>query len=341
VLSDGSHVRASFGSLWALLVLGSVAVGGMAGASNDAAGAPRVALVAIAVAIGTLDAFAGFAAAVAFLVTCLLAGPVTAEAVRGSVGVASLFFVLPLLANEARPLRRPRAHTTIGLWHRAGDFFVLPPLGAWLVWRLVKALPALYGHVVPISEHAGLIGIVAGLAVLIRLVLEDHATWLHPDRLEAVAAHELPEPALLQSLIGILAKAVFFVFVAEPFVTVGPALVIGGVLFLLPAALAFYRHRLPRRRWLGRALPVGAVKITALMVAGYYLSRLLTAHVSDQATLITAGFILLSVPPCLLGSLELLRDEGHAAAMTWRHRFVGTALILVCAYAVLTLSVLA
>jgi hypothetical protein len=141
-------------------------------------------------------------------------------------------------------------------------------------------------------------------------------------------------------VLGIVVKAVFFLFVAAPFVGIGLALVLGGVMFLLPAALALTRHRLPQRAWLGRVLPEGAVKITALMVAGYYLNRLLSDHVSNKTSLITLGFIVLSIPPCLLGTAELLRDEGsHVAAVTWRHRFLGTVVILLCAYAVLSLSV--
>jgi hypothetical protein len=294
----------------------------------------------VALVLGTLDAFAGFAAAGAFLVTLLATGALTSmDGVRGAFGVAALWFALPLLAGETRPLRRQPTRSAAERWYRAGDFVILPPLGAWLTFKLVKALPGLYGHSIPLASYAGRIALVAGGALLARLVIEEIATWLYPVRLSDVTPGKLPSPATSQKLASILVKTGFFVFVAVPFVGVRPELFVGAALFALPQVAKLGEKRLPNATWLHRVVPTGLVKVTALVVVGFYAAEYLARHIHDHARLAAAGFVALSVPPALIGLLALLGREGRTARPTWRRRTAGATTVVVAGLVIYRLSV--
>lgn len=340
LVMDGVHLRAVLGSVWALLVLAGGVTGVVAGLGVGVLPAPAVVPAAAALVLGTLDAFAGAAAAVGFLGTLLATGALdSGDGVRGALGVAALWFALPLLAGETRPLRRPRAQSRLDNWSRAGDFAILPPLGAWLVFKLVKALPGLFGHAVVLSQYAGRIALVAGGALLLRLVVEETATRLYPVRLVQVSAPVPAPPAVGQRLAAIAFKTCFFLFVALPFVGLRPELFLGAALFALPQLGKVWEQRIPKLAGVGRVLPTGVVKLTALVVVGFYASRYLATHLHDHARLAAVGFVALSVPPALLGVLGLVGKDHAVDRSHWRHRVVGMATVVVSGWVIYRLSV--
>jgi hypothetical protein len=340
LVSDGMHLRAMFGSLWAVLVAGAGAAGVMAGLSVQALPAPTVVPAAIALVLGTLDAFAGAAAAIAFMSTLLATGAIdSTDGLRGALGVAALWFALPMLAGETRPLRRPAARTTVERWYRAGDFVVLPALGAWLTLKLVKALPGLFGHSIDLADYAGRIALVAGAAILGRLLLEEIATWLYPVRLTEVSAPALGSTSMRQKLGAIAVKTGFFLFVALPFVGLRPELFVGAVLFALPQLLKLWDKRIPKRSWLYRLMPRGIVKVTALVVIGFYLGQYIAEHITNTAKLAATGFVVMAIPPAAIGLLTLFGKEPASGRSSWLQRAIGAVTVVTAGIVVYQLSV--
>ena len=339
LLTDGVHVRAMFGSAWALLVLTGATTGVVAGLSVGSLPAPALLPAAFAVVLGTMDAFAGMTAATAFLATLFATGALNSpDGVRGALGVAALWFALPLLAGETRPLRRQPTRSRVERWYRAGDFVVLPPLGAWLTYKLVKALPGLYGHSIALSGHAGKIAVIAGGALLLRLIIEETTTWLYPFRLMEVSTSSLPDASTRQKVVSIAIKTSFFAFVAMPFVGVRPELFIGAALFALPQLARLWEKRIPKRSWMHRLLPRGIVKVTALVVVGYYAAQYIGHHFHDHAKLAATGFVALSVPPATLALLALFADGSEGRA-SWWHRAAGAVTVALSASIIFRLSV--
>ncbi|MDP9102259.1 MAG: hypothetical protein M3N21_08970, partial [Actinomycetota bacterium] len=340
LIGDGAHLRAIIGSAWSVVVLAGLVTGVVAGLHVGALPAPTALPVAVALALGAVDAFAGAAAACAFIVTLLATGAISSsDGLRGALGVAALWFALPLLTGETRPLRRQPLRTAAQRWYRAGDFVVLPPLGAWLTFKLIKALPGLYGHAIPLGQYAGRIALVAGVALLMRLTVEELATRLYPVRLTEVTPEALPAASTAQRLASVALKTTFFVFVAIPFVGVRPELAIGAGLFAFPQFVKPWESRLPKVTWLHRVLPRGIVKITALVVIGFYAAAYLGRHIHDTSQLAAAGFLALSVPPAVIALLGLVAPAAPAPPATWRRRALGAATVSVAGLVIYRLSV--
>jgi hypothetical protein len=121
--------------------------------------------------LGTLDAFAGFIAVVAFTIGIAVSGGITdASSIRTLMGLAIVGFGPALIAGASRPMRRSDSDYTA--WERIGDFVVIPLVGAFAVQGTIKALPALSGFQMPIAEQANLLALIALIGLLLRVGLE-------------------------------------------------------------------------------------------------------------------------------------------------------------------------
>lgn len=340
LVSDGSHLRAILGVLWLLLLGCSVVTGVLAALTADIIPAPAVTLACIALALGVLDALAGMLAGSAFLLTLVATGGLNStDDIRGAMGVAALWFALPLIAVELRPFRRTLGRTAADVWYRAGDYVVLPLLGWWLTFKLVKALSGLYGHAVPLAEGAEQLALVAALAILARLLIEDVAAGLYPARLSDVLPKKLPSPPTSQKLLAVATKVSLFVFVSVPFVGWRPELFIGAALFALPQVLKIWDAKLPNFPKLHRVVPAGLVKLTGLVVAGLLISDMLKSRIDDPAKMAATGFVVLAIPATVQGLLGLIAREGPKPQQTWAHRAVGAILVIIAGAALYTLTV--
>jgi hypothetical protein len=105
--------------------------------------------------LGVLDAAASLAAVLIFMIGVLVLGGVDSSAdLRVMLTLGALWFVVPVLAGAARPLRRPPTRTFADSWDRATDFVIGSLVGAWAVQKLVLALPGLRGMDLAIAHHA-------------------------------------------------------------------------------------------------------------------------------------------------------------------------------------------
>jgi hypothetical protein len=250
-----------------------------------------------------------------------------------------MWFALPLLVGETRPLRREAARSAAAAWYRLGDLVVLPLLAAWLTLKLVSAFSGLYGHAVAVSGSAKALAVAAGGAVLIRLLVEETAARLYPQRLAAVAAEPIPGSSRRQQLLAVAVRTSLFVFVAMPFVGLRWELLVGALLFCLPQVGKVFDKHLPNLPWLHRVLPSGLVKLTGLVVLGWWLSKQLKAHVTDPRELAGLGFVVLALPPFVQGMLGLFGRSAPKPQPNWLRRCLGAAVVAASVWLVYSLTV--
>jgi hypothetical protein len=250
-----------------------------------------------------------------------------------------MWFALPLLVGETRPLRREAARSVTAAWYRLGDIVVLPLLATWLTLKLVSALSGLYGHSVDVSSASRVIAVVAGVSVLGRLLLEEAASRLYPQRLSEVAALPIPGSSNVQKLSAVAVRTGLFLFVALPFVGLRWELGLGAVLFCLPQVGKVFDSKLPNLPWLHRALPTGLVKLTGLVVLGWWLSTRLKATVEDPRELAALGFVVLALPPFVQGVLGLFGRSGPKPQPSWLRRALGAVVVAGSVWIVYTLTV--
>ena len=335
LVEDGTPVRAILGSLSLLLPAAGLVLGVVGGLRADGPYAPALALSIALLAIGLADALSGIAGVVGFTAAVLISDGLTAadltlgQGLRGLVGVAALWFVVPLIAGAARPFRRTRAAGQVYVWDRAADAVIAALLSGWAVQGLVGSLDDLVGRAQPLTEHADAMGLLTVGLVAARFGLEEVATRGYPRRLSVVHAATVPvEPSLLVQLRGVVVRSAFLAFFAWAFIGSCWQLWVGVAVFALPYALALVHQRIPDARPLAITVPRGVVETLVLVVIGTALAYWIDAGADSDATgSLRNGFVLLAVPASAIGVLGVLGGEPPAQKWTWPRQLLGAAVV--------------
>jgi hypothetical protein len=331
VAADGTYLRAILGSASLLGLLAGLGLG--IAAVQDTAGdaIPPAAALTIAIAVlGVLDAAAGLVAVVIFLIGVFALGGVDSGAdLRVMLTLGALWFVVPVLAGAARPLRRPPTRSLEESWDRAADFVIGSLVGAWAVHKLVLALPGLRGMDLPIAEHADTAAFCVLAALAVRLAAETIASHLYPRRLDVSEAGDVPQPGPLQRLGASAVRTAVFVFFAYIVVGTSWQLWVGAALFVIPQILAVYEEHLPNSPKLFRGLPKGLVRLVLMLFVATAVGALLLRTMDEHSdTFLADSFVILALPSFLLSLLSLVGRDGDPPAIGWSKRIAGIALLL-------------
>jgi hypothetical protein len=279
-----------------------------------------------------LDATVGLAAVLTFVVLVLLSGGVVgADSVRTLMGMAAIWFAVPLIASAARPLRRIPPEDAQQRFDRAGDVVIISLIGAWAVLKMIGGLPGLSGYELPLAERAGDVALAVLVALVVRVGLESVAAHAYPSRLAEVSPAKIPWSSARQRLLATGLRTAVFVFVAIAFLGNCWQLWVGAVMFCVPQVLKIYEDRFPNVAGLYAVLPRGVVKVLVFLVIGKLLGSWLEGRIDDPLALIAAGFVLLSVPGLVESVLSLFGREGTEVEHTWGVRLAGTGAVAVTA----------
>jgi len=264
--------------------------------------------LAVLMCIGIFDALAGFFGAFLYLNFIFANGNFTSkEAVFTSLGVALIFFAPGLIASKFRPLTR-NVKNFSNLWERGADYVLASLLTGWSVSKLVEALPGLSKLTLPIVDHAGQIGVIAGLTVASRLLIEEIAWYLYPARLAKLTT-ELKKPGLVQELRSILFKTGVFYLLAEPFIGFNKYLLAGCGVFILPQLLGLVSHKFPKANILDQIVPRGAFKIVFFsFVSIFAVSYLKTLDLSPSDFILTS-FVFLPLPVLAFALIDMFSGQ--------------------------------
>jgi hypothetical protein len=173
---------------------------------------------------------------------------------------------------------------------------------------LVAALPGLSKLELPIVENASQIGVIAGLSVATRLLLEEIAWYLYPVRLAKLTT-PLKKAGLVQDFRGILFKTGIFYLLAEPFIGFNKYLLVGCGIFIIPQLLGLISNKLPKFSILDQINPRGAFKIVFLsMISVLAVNYLKTLDLSP-ADFILTSFVFLPLPALFFILLDTFSGE--------------------------------
>jgi hypothetical protein len=309
-MADGNYLRAMFGSAASLLLLPGAALGLIA--LNDTSGQalpPATWIVMAIIALAVLDAMAGFLSGLIFTLGVILAGNFTSrDEVLTVAGLFILFYAPSLLASSIRPLRR-LAQDRDSLWERVTDYSLVTLLSGWTIFKMIGGLNALAGVQLLITFDAQKIGYWTSIFVLVRLVLEDFATYRYPVRLNQTSG-EMKEPDTVHKIIALELKIFIFVELAMPFVGYNIKLLLGTLIFITPSIIGiFFDDRLPKFRILNRILPSGAFKLVAMVFIGAIAAGWIQGLFSDPRTFLAWSFVVLAIPGLILSLLNKMSDE--------------------------------
>jgi hypothetical protein len=342
IVTDGGYLRSAFGSASTIVYLAGLALG--VAAVVDTGGRalpPSTFLTLAAIAIGVLDAAAGFATVLTFAAgVALLGGIDSTPALRTLLGLGALWFVVPLLAGAARPLRRPPAADGRARFDRGADFVIASLISAWAVQKIVSGLPGLAGYHLPIAKHADAAAVLVLVAVCARLAAETLAIHLYPRRVAALQTNRLRSPATPQRLGAIAVRTAIFVLVATVVVGRSWQLWVGTALFAAPQILSIYEARLPNSPRLFRVLPRGLLKLVLMLFVGTAIGVLVTDSLHGSKSIIENAFVLLALPGLAVTLLGMFARDGQAPPIGWSARgggvvVLGAGLALVLGYVVI------
>ena len=308
--TDASYLRAIFGSL-SFITLPLALIFGVKALIDTGAQAMAPALITVIaiVAIGILDAFAGFIAASIFFLGVLVSGHMTSrDELLTVAGLMLIFFAPALLASAVRPLRRLVRNADEG-WERITDYALAILLTGWTVDKMINALNGLSSVQLAITFQATQIAIWSSAMVAIRIIGEDVTTYHYPVRLNSVSV-KLPEPDVRQKAIGSALKTLIFISLAAPFVGVNLQLLLGALIFLFPliADLTF-AERIPKFEIMHRFVLRGTFKVVMLVFIGAMFGSYMQGLFESPKDFLKWSFVLLTIPGLIIAVLEWFAKE--------------------------------
>lgn len=335
IMNDAGYLRAIFGSASALLPLAGATLGVVSVLDVHGRAVPPTFWLAMALAaLSVLDAFAGFVGVVVFVVGVVALGGVsTTNDVRTLVGLASLWFVAPIIAGVARPLRRDPTSSLSEHVERFSDVVIASLVGAWAVQQIVEGLSGLSGLALPITGRADTAALVVLAALMLRMVVETIAAHQYPLRLFDVQPEALPVSGTGQHVVASTAMLALFIFVAAAYVGNCWELYVGAAFFAMPIFLAIVADRFPNFPRLYAVIPRGILKTIVILVLGTVLGAFvasqLHAHNLNSHHVVRESFLLLSLPGLAVSLLELFGRAGpEPPKVPWlAEKILGAALL--------------
>jgi len=331
-LADGAWSRAMFGSGAQLLWLVGITLGVISLLQTGFQAIPASTPLLLAImALGILDAMAGLLAWSVIFLGALFTGHIREiPDMRTAVGVALISITLSMLANYVRPLRRPKGTGWVHVFDRVTDYTIPPIVIAFGAAGMAKALNGLSGLEIISPDETLAIQVVAGLAVLARLALEDLAVHLYPQRCAAVVIPEPHPPSTPWRLAAIVGRTIITILILSAFIGMNWFTFVLALLLAVPLVLRIWVHRIPNYAWLHRWTPRGLVKLTLVTVAGIYLATWIFSS-ENTASLLPAAMGILLLPTALLSIVDTFARSGGEWGSVWTKRLAGIALWALCA----------
>ena len=309
-IADGTYLRAMFGSFAPLTIIPAIALGVIAAFNTSGQALPPALWIVMAIiALANLDAFAGFIAGAVFTFGVAISGNLgSRDELLTIAGLYIIFYAPALLASAIRPLRR-LASDRDDAWERVTDYALGLLLSGWTMSKLIGGLNALAGVQLLITFHAKEIAWWTAVFVLVRMMLEDFASYNYPERINAVSGEIRPQDTV-HKIISLELKIFIFVELAMPFIGYNIKLLLGTILMAAPTIIGLtIGKKLPKLPILYRLMPTGAFKIIAMVFIGTFAASFMQALFASPRTFLEWSFVVLAIPGLILSILGKMVKE--------------------------------
>ena len=311
VANDGSYLTAMTGVFSVLPTLAAGILGVLAVSSNEPSiyTSASVVLITVIIALGTIDALAGFVGMLAVIVTSLSYYGFTDGGVgRYLLTLAMLGFGPIILSTAFRKIRRNKIENLSGIWERITDLAIIFFISYLTTTSLVGAVSALAGASVSISEHSQSIGLMVAAIATIRVLLEELAAAGFTARLEHINPTEVDGPSKLQTWFSLLVKYSVLCYMLAPIVGSGWQLWVGAFVIFFPSLVGQFDLQLPTSKFVWQIIPSGLVALTiASLIAGWSgtLVEMLFGNLENFKDL---SFVLSPIPVIAVSLLAMFAE---------------------------------
>jgi hypothetical protein len=311
VVNDGSYLTAMTGVFSVLPTLVAAILGVVAVSSNEPSiyTSASVLLITVIIALGTIDALAGFVGMVAVIVTSLgYYGFADGGVGRYLLTLAMLGFGPIILSTAFRKIRRNKVENLSGIWERITDLAIIFFISYLTTTSLVGAVSALSAAPVGISEHSQSIGLMVASIATIRVLLEEAAAAGFTARLEHINPTEVEGPSKLQTWFSLLVKYAVLCYMLAPIVGSGWQLWVGAFVIFFPSFVGQFDLQLPTSKFVWQIIPSGLVALTiASLIAGWSgtLVEMLFGELENFKDL---SFVLSPIPVIAISLLAMFAE---------------------------------
>lgn len=319
LISDGGYLQFSLGSL--VLFLPLLGILGGALAFHDISGTgfvttPSLMISLFLIVIGTLDAGAGFLAALTFGVLALTSHYfASGYDVRTFLGLGMLWMTPSLMANATRLMRRSTRE--VGLWDRFADVLIGSTLAGWGVRELVVALNGFAHLSLPLAKHANIIGYVAAGTIALRYGIEEYVNHRNPYYLAYLSPESTHAQHSTARLIAWMARSLLFLFFAISFLGNAWQLWAALGLFMAPTLIGVFKTKFPNSTFLFQLLPVGIPSIIVMTLIGrWYSAWIHDSHLSAASSNRTL-FLLMALPGFVIGMVRMFGRKPKVGDVRW------------------------
>ena len=314
VVNDGSYLTAMTGVFSVLPTLAAGILGVMAVSSSEPSiyTSASVVLITVIIALGTIDALAGFVGMLAVILTSIsYYGFADGGVGRYLLTLAMLGFGPIILSTAFRKIRRNKVENLSGIWERVTDLAIIFFISYLATTSLVGAVSALSSAQVGISDHAQAIGLmVAGIAT-IRVLLEEVAAAGFTARLEHINPSAVDGPSKVQTWFSLLVKYSVLCYMLAPIVGSGWQLWVGAFVIFFPSFVGQFELKLPTSKLVWQIIPSGLVALTvASLVAGWSgtLVEMLFGSLENFKDL---SFVLSPIPVIAISLLAMFAEPSQ------------------------------
>lgn len=270
IIASGSYIQALTGPLVVLMPIVGLVVGTRLGLTTDMTSTlvpTSVALIAVVIVIGILDALSGAVAISSFILFSLGRGHVqTVAHIQTLVGLMLLACLPAIAASVTRSHKR----------HITNDAIAIG-VAAWTVHTLVLSMNSLSQHKNEIVINAGLFAALAAGAMLIRCLGETAALRLTPQRSSFMTPRIEQSQSIEHFFIGLGAQAAVIALFMNAFFGFSWQIFAATTMLLLPSLIDRYSSNIPHSLLLSRLFSRGTLIVTVLFVVGVGISRWINA----------------------------------------------------------------
>lgn len=328
ILNDGSYLRALFGSLTVIgyfvaVILGVAAVDP---SSASMATSGRIAILVAIMALGTLDALFGILAMTAFVATSLALMPVSGIGdVRYLLAMFILGFAPSIMATTFRKIRRPAIENLSDTWERIVDLALIAFISVLTVISLVSSVSAFAGATVPLAADAKPIALAITAVAVSRVLLEEFAAKLAPNRLDRLNPTEVPATHNWQPWASLVLKLTTLILMIGGMVGMGWHLWVGAVLIFLPGIIGMIFRELPSVRLIHELIPggIGALAFATLISA--WSGSAVNAWLGKSELYGQLSFILIPLPVILMAILGMFAKPEEKLWQRAGRKWIGIA----------------
>jgi hypothetical protein len=295
-------------------------------------------LMLLIASLGVFDAFAGFVAAIVFVLGTVIAHgeALDISQIRLLMGVVVISIGPALLATAFRTIRKHPAHDENSWWERLTDLAIIPMMAGWSVATMVSVMPAISGLTLNVANHVTDFGVVIAVVAAIRVALEEFAARYFPARLNKINPTELPDSPLIQKAIALAVRYGIWVIISGALIGPGWQTWVGSALFLLPAVIGWFQDRFPNSPLLWKLLPSGVPGLAFTILVASSTSAFLATVFGATPEFAEISFVLLPLPLLALSVLGMFGRHGASEddvlpsqSNKWVYRIGGVVMLIV------------